>query len=311
MASPSEAPISKALTKAMIVTEAVRPLPSPWADTLTELVSSATRDLLVLSPYITRGPLDSLRRCLEAQDRLSTVTVRVVTDFSPASIAARVLDVGALLDTFQHLPRASLTHLPSLHAKVYVADSAYAIVTSANLTDSGLSSNYEFGLLVRNPALVAAVRKDAEAYAALGGEILRDDLIDLAVTSRTLVALQDEAQRRINSDLKRALKKYSRLVQFRLLRARARGKTTHGIFADTLLYLLRDSPKRTVDLHSLIRRTHPDLCDDTIDRVIDGVHFGKKWKHYVRTAQQHLKRRGMVFFERGMWYRSDRGKQEA
>jgi hypothetical protein len=163
---------------------------------------------------------------------------------------------------------------------------------------------------VRNPALVAAVRKDAEAYAALGGEILRDDLIGLAVTSRTLVALQDEVQRRINSDLKRALKKHSRLAQFLLLRARARGKTTHGIFADTLLYLLRDGPKRTVDLHSLIRRIHPDLCDDTIDRVIDGVHFGKKWKHYVRTAQQHLKRRGTVFFKRGMWYRSDRGKKE-
>ena len=42
---------------------------------------------------------------------------------------------------------------------------------------------------------------------------------------------------------------------------------------------------------------HPDLCDDSVDRVINGIHFGKKWKHAVRTAQQSLKNKGTIVLE--------------
>jgi hypothetical protein len=35
--------------------------------------------------------------------------------------------------------------------------------------------------------------------------------------------------------------------------------------------------------------------------MIDGVNFGKKWKHQVRTAQQHLKRQGEISFDGERW----------
>ena len=57
----------------------------------------------------------------------------------------------------------------------------------------------------------------------------------------------------------------------------------------------------TVEINRAIKRIHPDLCDDTIDRVIDGQHFGKKWKHGVRTAQVFLRRRGDIQREGGKW----------
>lgn len=57
----------------------------------------------------------------------------------------------------------------------------------------------------------------------------------------------------------------------------------------------------TVHMHPMIAAIHPDLCDDTVDRVIDGRHFGKKWKHAVRTAQQQLKDRGIVAYADKMW----------
>jgi hypothetical protein len=50
-----------------------------------------------------------------------------------------------------------------------------------------------------------------------------------------------------------------------------------------------------------VKLTDPDLCDDSVDRVIDGVHFGKKWKHYVRNAQQYLKRSGEIEFDGSRW----------
>jgi hypothetical protein len=55
-------------------------------------------------------------------------------------------------------------------------------------------------------------------------------------------------------------------------------------------------------MNPMIQRIHADLCDDSIDRVIDGEHFGKKWKHAVRTAQQQLKKRGEIHLRDGRWH---------
>jgi len=38
-----------------------------------------------------------------------------------------------------------------------------------------------------------------------------------------------------------------------------------------------------------------------VDRVIEGRHFGKRWKHQVRSAQQHLKAAGLVELVEGRW----------
>ena len=291
----------------MTAVHAIQPLPSPWGATFSQLAATATRDMLILSPYVTLGPIEILLSILRDRGKEHTIRMRLVTDLSPASIATGALDISALLRLLEGLPKSSLTHLPRLHAKVYVADHACAVVTSANLTDGGLSLNYEFGVLVNDPLLVAKIREDAEAYADLGGDVSRDALIDLKTTAEELISLRSQAERGVNSRLKRALNIQSRVAQLKLLHIRARGKTTHGIFADTLMYLLARGRQRTVDLHRMIQRIHPDLCDDSLDRVIDGVHFGKKWKHHVRTAQQHLKRRGAVAYDRGYWYRTDRG----
>ena len=71
---------------------------------------------------------------------------------------------------------------------------------------------------------------------------------------------------------------------------------------DRSLFILAKGPLRTTELHPMIQQLQPDICDDSIDRVIDGVHFGKRWKHYVRTAQQFLKRTGRVYFDGDRWH---------
>lgn len=264
--------------------------------------------MLILSPYITRRPLELLLTGLRR--RQDAVNVHLVTDLSATSLASRSLDTRAILDTFARLPRLSLTHLPRLHAKIYLADERCAIVTSANLTDGGLFFNFELGVRVNDPATVRRLREDAEGYASLGGDVPREELVALDDAAHELQRLHDQAERQTEARLKRVLDQRLGQAHLRLLRIRARGKTTHGIFADTLLYLLRRGPRRTVDLHRAIQQIHPDLCDDSMERIIDGVHFGKKWKHYVRTAQQHLKRRGLVAHERGMWYDTSEPRHE-
>ena len=171
----------------------------------------------------------------------------------------------------------------------------------------GSIEELRFGLRVQDSVLVADIKEEAQAYARLGGDVSREALADIKTTADALVALRKQAERSVSTPLKQALKAQARLAELKLLRVRARGKTTHGILADTVLYLLRSSPRTTVDLHRLVQRIHPDICDDAVDRVIDGVHFGKKWKYYVRTAQQHLKKKGLVAHEQGRSYRTNRG----
>jgi len=67
----------------------------------------------------------------------------------------------------------------------------------------------------------------------------------------------------------------------------------------------------TDELNPLIQKIHPDLCDDSVDRVIDGRHFGKKWKHAVRTAQQYLKRTGQIELREGLWHLKTRPPLES
>ena len=291
----------------MTVAPLIQTLRSPWEATFSDLVTTANRDILILSPYISRRPIDLLLSILTRRRARQTIRARIVTDLSPASLATEMLDIGAVLHMLEKLPNASLTHLPRLHAKVYIADHSWAVVTSGNMTDGGLSFNYEFGLSLTDASLLTRIRQDAEAYASLGGDVSREALADLKTAADELVSLRRKAEHSVNSRLKKALRAQSKLAQLKVLRIRAKGKTTHGIFADTLMYPLARGPQRTVDLHLIIHRIHPDLCDDSIDRVIDNVHFGKKWKHYVRTAQQHLKRRGMIAYYQGRWHRTDLG----
>lgn len=53
----------------------------------------------------------------------------------------------------------------------------------------------------------------------------------------------------------------------------------------------------TEELHLLVKDIHPDLCDDSFDRVIYGRHFGKLWKHQVRNAQSYLKKVGAIIYD--------------
>ena len=109
------------------------------------------------------------------------------------------------------------------------------------------------------------------------------------------------AERSIRRAARQDLARRLRGAEDEVLRARTAGRAPHAIFADAVLHVLRQGPRTTASIHSAIRAIHPDLCDDSVDRVIDGQRFGKKWKHAVRTAQQHLKKRGDAQYGNGLW----------
>jgi len=92
-------------------------------------------------------------------------------------------------------------------------------------------------------------------------------------------------------------------AQKELIKDRLNVGAVHNVFSKTILYILQRNPKglKTANIHSEIQEIHPDLCNDEIDRVINGKSFGKKWKHAVRNSQQHLKKNGLIVLEQNKW----------
>jgi phosphatidylserine/phosphatidylglycerophosphate/cardiolipin synthase-like enzyme len=278
---------------------------SPWMVTFYDLVGMTEEELLVASPFISNEPLRRVVEIIEDKQSLDSVHVNIVTNLAVDSLLSGSIDAAALLYLAQSIPNSTVTYLPSLHAKIYVADTKVAVITSANLTNKGLAGNHEYGVLLRDPMVVSRVRTDLIRYASLGNKVSLETLAALTQASQELKAVRQKADQSIKAKLKAAFEQRTEEAKLELLKARAKGKTTHGIFCDTVLYLLEQKgPCRTIELHPLVQQIHPDLCDDTIDRVIDDVHFGKKWKHYVRNAQQALKRNGLIDFDGQYWFRT-------
>lgn len=276
-------------------------LRSPWTETLERLISLVDENLLIVSPFVKRSATERILKQLDQRGRRASVRFGLITDLRPESTLAGSMDLDAIADIGRSVPGFELTHLPSVHAKVYVADCRMAIVTSGNLTEPGLRGNVEYGVALTEEGIVREVRSDFESYASLGAKVSIDDVAALSEEVKDLKTLFQRAERSIRDRARRAFQEKLQSTHLRLLRQRAKGKTTHAIFSDTLRFLLAKGPLRTEDLHPLVQLLHPDLCDDATDRVIDGVHFGKKWKHYVRNAQQYLKRRGEIRFDGARW----------
>lgn len=275
-------------------------IPSPWSRTLEELIDNVRATLQIVAPYITRAGTNLILDRMRTSARRPLLTMQLVTDLNPLSVCQGSCDPEAILRLMDHFNVPHVIHLPRVHAKILVADRAMAIIGSANLTDGGLYENYEYNVKINSPTVVRKIAADVAEYASLGATIPPDLLISYCEAANSLRKTFQRRQRIASTSLVKEFNARTRSAQDLLLRARVSGSVT-GIFKKTILFLLRAGPVRTVDLHPQIKRMHPDLCDDSVDRIIDGERYGKKWKHLVRTAQQMLKRDGLIEFDDKFW----------
>lgn len=267
---------------------------------MARLLEAAESDLTISSAYITKTGVDFLVK--HATSRvLERGQVTVLTDLSPEHAAQGSTDPVALSRLYDHAANFRLVHLPRLHSKVYVADDQQAIVTSGNLTAGGLHQNYEYGLHLLDPQLAAEVRRDVLDFAALGAGLDLPYLTEFCTHARK--AKDALAEATTPTPAQDRFREAVRLAKDVLVRGYTNGEPIHTVFERTVLYVLRrEGPMTTTDLHDHVRQIHPDLCDDE-DRIIDGENFGRKWKHAVRTAQQHLKHRYAIHrTEDGRWH---------
>lgn len=273
---------------------------SPWRHRFKDFIKSIDNHLLIASPFI---KVDEAKWLI---DNLSTnssgaINLRLLTDLRSESVLNKSLDISALLYLVSYHDKTVIVNLPRLHAKVYIADDKKAIITSANLTAPGLDSNFEYGIGLSDGAVVQHIKTDIENYSKLGNPVSKEVLSELSSIGQELVEEYEKVQQSAKSDLKKKFNNKLRSANVEFIRAQVGKRSAHSVFSEAILYALRKRPMPTRELHPLIKQLLPELCDDTVELIIDGQHFGKKWKHHVRNVQQFLKRQGLITFDGEQW----------
>lgn len=128
---------------------------SPWGKTLAQLAADCTTSVRIMSPFVKSDALDFLLSALSPKVQVHFLSRIVLGHFYRG-----VSDLVAYRMLLQR--NALVFNAQRLHAKIYLFDEETAVVTSGNLTMSGLEHNYEYGLLLREKSLVHQIAADFE-----------------------------------------------------------------------------------------------------------------------------------------------------
>jgi hypothetical protein len=269
---------------------------SPWRSSFERFLKGVHTDLLIATPFIKKSEANWV--CSFVAGR--SIHLSVLTDVRSDSFLNGSLDMDAL-KIFSHAADSKVIALPGLHAKVYVRDKDFAIITSANLTPSGLQSNYEYGVGLSDPQIVYQIREDLEAYGRVGSPMTQELISELVTVSEDLIEEYNEVQRSARASIRKRFNQKLRKARIEFLRAQVGDRSAHALFSDAILYVLSKGSLKTTELHPRIQQLLPELCDDSVELIINGQRFGKRWKHAVRNAQQFLKRQGIIGFDGSRW----------
>lgn len=146
-----------------------------WKQPFEDAIRELKNDLLIISPFIQKGITEELLP-------RTKIGIRVITRFNLRDFYSGVSDIEAL--EMLLVRNAQIKGVRNLHAKVYIFDHARAFVTSANLTETALTRNHEFGVTTDNADLVASAVKYFEELWRRAGESLTKQRI--AEWERTL-----------------------------------------------------------------------------------------------------------------------------
>ncbi len=267
-----------------------------WRGELRQFLKKAKKELIIVCPYIRQLEAEFVAGELSEKIRILTLT-----SLNVDSIISGALEIRGIERLAEFSPESKAVNLPQLHAKVFVADASHAIITSANLTSSGIDRNYEYGVTIEGVKSVSNIRRDIESYKRIGTEINEfshiNNLAEAAKNARK------KAEKKIGNE-SRELKKAVKSLEHGCLAVQVGQKSATGLFSDALRYALLSGPAKTTEIQNTIQKMYPQLCEDRRKRIINGRKFGKLWKHHLRNAQQWMKRQGEIKYDRksGLWF---------
>ena len=271
-----------------------------WKDEFIDILSRTKKELFISSPFINVTGVKILSNSIHTK---FSINIFLLTNLTTQNIINKSNEPSALLELYKQFDQIRISSLGKLHAKVYIVDNEIGIITSANLTSGGLINNFEYGILIDDKNVISTIKEDMLKYYSLGNIFDKNLLKKINKESEKLYKIKYETDNLIkDTKLAQLLKEATWTIDSELLKNRIKSRTINAIFSDTIIYILKKRGSLSTNkLNPLIQSIHSDICDDSIDRVIEGQHFGKKWKHSVRSAQQSLKDKGLIYLKDAKW----------
>jgi len=262
-------------------------LKSPFEREFRKVLSQAQKEIVFSSPFINDAGASVF---IESVNKAACKNIRVLTNLSSRNIVENVTQPQALLKIYDTFEDTTVSSLERLHAKVYVVDNLFAVITSANLTNGGLRSNFEYGVVFDEPEKIKNIKKDILDYASLGHIFDREFLVKIHEESKRIEGIQSKkTTQRNDSDLKALLAGYQKVESILTTRYEDT-ETRHSIFTKTVMFLLQKYKQLTThELYEMVREIHPEMCDDEIE-----YHNEKRWKIEIRQALFFWRRKGLV-----------------
>jgi phosphatidylserine/phosphatidylglycerophosphate/cardiolipin synthase-like enzyme len=182
----------------------IRTLKNPIGDAFFELIHNSDTEICLASPFVKLPVAQKIVKAKKENAELS-----FLTNFKLASLHRGSIDIDALR-TLGQAPKTQIKTHQWLHAKTYIFDGKFAIVTSGNLTTGGLSNNYEYGVLIEEAETVRVIRKDFRALFQNRDKtaFITSELLEDAVSILSMIP-----EERTRPDLVEAEKKFKKKIE--------------------------------------------------------------------------------------------------
>lgn len=226
------------------------------------VLDAANQRLLICAPFITSAEMTRVIERLKAKDNFRRMSVDLMTDLRPDAVLGGSLHIQALLDFLDAGFEARITALSRVHAKVYLADTNKAWITSANLTTAALEHNLEYGVFIEEPSVAEKVLRDMNDYSQLGSVATRRQIQNYATVVQALRADYEQHRRSSDARFRRQFQERLEQASVEAIRLQVGSRSAHAVFADAVVFVLRSGPTTIREIHPRIQALLPELCDD-------------------------------------------------
>ncbi len=126
---------------------------NPWKKDFLNLVKDAQKSIKITSPFVKEN---ICREVFDIKDKQTTF--ELITSFKLANVFSGSIDLSGIEYVLDN--NGIVKNYPRLHSKLYLFDENKAVITSGNLTNGGLLTNFEYGILIDNEELIANISND-------------------------------------------------------------------------------------------------------------------------------------------------------
>ncbi len=155
---------------------------TPTSNAFYNLVSNCNNEMILCAPFIKTETVNEILRMKKDSSKLTVITSSNISNFIQNSS-----DLSAIKRLLES--KATVLNYQNLHAKIYMFDKLKALITSANLTYSGMNRNYEYGVLIdKDEAAMDQIETDfiEMLYSDLAGQYRLSDINSIESIIRTI-----------------------------------------------------------------------------------------------------------------------------